>query len=262
MSIQNGRVVVVIGAGSKGGIAYACAQTLAEQGAKVAITDLNAAKLPELASALPGGAVHSTHAMDVTDSASVEKALDEVVARHGQIDGAIVASGVLYNQPFLDITMDGWDKTFAVNCRGAFIASQAVAKRLHAQGKGGRIVAIASNAGFTPRLSTASYGASKAAVIQLVRCMALELAKFNITVNALCPGSTATSMAIDVQAGGDMTRLAGVIHGSIEQWRTGIPLGHLAEPSDQAAMAAFLMSDGARHITGQVITVDGGQTFY
>ena len=262
MSIQNGRVVLVIGAGSERGIAFACARTLAEQGARVAIADLNAKGLPELAGKLAGGAVHSTHAMDVTDPASVEKALDELIAHHGQIDGAIIASGVLYNQPFLDITMDGWDKTFAVNCRGVFIAAQAIARRMHVQGKGGRMVAVASNAGFTPRLSTASYGAAKAAVIQLVRCMALELAKFQITVNALCPGSTATSMAIDVQAGGDMSRLAGVIHGSLEQWRTGIPLGHLADPSDQAAMAAFLMSDGARHITGQVMTVDGGQTFY
>ena len=152
MSIQNGRVVLVIGAGSERGIAFACARTLAEQGARVAIADLNAKGLPELAGKLAGGAVHSTHAMDVTDPASVEKALDELIAHHGQIDGAIIASGVLYNQPFLDITMDGWDKTFAVNCRGVFIAAQAIARRMHAQGKGGRMVAVASNAGFTPRL--------------------------------------------------------------------------------------------------------------
>ena len=262
MSTKNDRVVLVIGAGSAGGIAFASARALAEQGATVAISDVKVAGLSDLARTLPGDARHSVHAMDVTDPASVERALDEVIARHGRIDGALVAAGVLHNQPFLDITMDAWDKTFAVNCRGVFIAAQAIARRMHAQGKGGRIVAVASNAGFTPRLSTASYGASKAAVIQLVRCMALELAKHQITVNALCPGSTATSMAIDVQAGGDMTRLAGVIHGSLEQWRTGIPLGHLADPADQGAMVAFLMSDGARHITGQVMCVDGGQTFY
>lgn len=262
MSIQNGRVILVIGAGSAGGIAFASARTLAEQGACVAISDVRPDGLTDLVRTLPGEAKHSAHVMDVTNPASVEKALDELIALHGRIDGALVASGVLYNQPFLEITMDAWDKTFAVNCRGVFIAAQAIARRMHAQGNGGRIVAVASNAGFTPRLSTAAYGASKAAVIQLVRCMALELAKHKITVNALCPGSTATSMAIDVQAGGDMSRLAGVIHGSLEQWRTGIPLGHLADPSDQAAMVAFLMSDGARHITGQVMCVDGGQTFY
>lgn len=262
MSIQNGRVVLVIGAGSAGGIAFACARNLAEQGARVAIADLNASSLSELARSLPGDFAHSAHPMDVTEPSSVERALDEITARHGEVNGAVIAPGVLHNQPFLEITMDAWDKTFAVNCRGVFIAGQAIARRMQAQGKGGRIVAVASNAGRTPRLSTASYGASKAAVIQLVRCMALELAKFQITVNALCPGSTATSMMIENQAGGDMSRLAGVIHGSVEQWRTGIPLGRLADPQDQGAVAAFLMSDGARHITGQAICVDGGQTFY
>ena len=262
MSNQKGKVVLVVGAGSAGGIGFACARAVAEQGARVAIADLAASGLAELARSLPGDAAHSAHAMDVTRPESVEKALDEVIASHREINGAIIAPGVLYNQPFLDLTTEAWDKTFAVNCRGVFIAGQAIARRMHAQGKGGRIVAVASNAGFTPRMSTASYGASKAAVIQLVRCMALELAKFQITVNALCPGSTATSMMIDNQAGGDMSRLEGVIHGSIEQWRTGILLGHLADPSDQGAMAAFLMSDGARHITGQVMCVDGGQTFY
>lgn len=256
------KVALVIGAGSEGGIAYACARALAEQGTRVAIADLNGAGLPELARALPGEDKHSSHTMDVTDPASVESALDQVLARHGQLDGAVIAPGVLHNEPFLELTLEAWDKTFAVNCRGVFIAGQAIARRMHAQGKGGRIVAVASNAGFTPRLKTASYGASKAAVIQLVRCMALELAKSKITVNALCPGSTATSMMVDNQAGGDMSRLAGVIEGSIEQWRTGIPLGHLADPRDQGAAAAFLLSDSARHITGQVLCVDGGQTFY
>jgi NAD(P)-dependent dehydrogenase (short-subunit alcohol dehydrogenase family) len=92
--------------------------------------------------------------------------------------------------------------------------------------------------------------------------MALELARYGITVNAVCPGSTATKMLVDVQAKSNPNLLDGIIHGSIEQWRTGIPLGKLAEPEDQAAMAVFLASEGGRHITGQAINIDGGQTLF
>jgi 2,3-dihydro-2,3-dihydroxybenzoate dehydrogenase len=127
--------------------------------------------------------------------------------------------------------------------------------------RGGRIVAVASNAGRVARLHNASYGSSKAAVIHLVRCMALELAQYQITVNALCPGSTATSMAIDNKSEGNPQKLDDLIRGSLAEWRTGIPLGRLAEVEDQAAAAAFLLSDDAKHITGQALCVDGGQTF-
>lgn len=255
-----GKIALVIGAGSKGGIAYASAQRLASEGATIALADLSGSEVVKLSQGLPGGN-HSAHPIDVTKPASVNEAVGAAVALHGRIDCALIACGVLHNEPFLDLTMEAWDKTFAVNSTGVFIVGQAIARSMVKTG-GGRIVAVASNAGRVPRLSTASYGASKAAVVHLARCMALELAKHNITVNALCPGSTATSMAIDNQAGGDMSKLDGVIHGSIEQWRTGIPLGRLAKPEEQAAAVAYLLSEDGGFVTGQAICVDGGQTFF
>jgi len=255
------RVTLVVGAGASGGIAFACAQALASRGATIALADLSISDVKSLVTELPQRERHSAHSIDVREAVSVQAAVDEVVDRHGRIDSVLIAQGILRNEPFLDITLDAWDATFAVNARGVFLVAQAVARQMM-RSNGGRILVVASNAGRVPRLSTASYGASKAAVIQLVRCMALELARHDITANAICPGSTATSMMIDNQAGGDPSRLDGVIYGSLEQWRTGIPLGRLAEPADQAAVAAFLLSDAARHITGQAICVDGGQTFF
>lgn len=257
-----GRVSLVVGAGSRGGIGYACAETLATLGASVIVADLPDRPLAELAAALPNGKSCSGQPLDVTEPRGVEDAVAAVIERYGRIDSLVYAAGVLFMEPFLEITLAAWEKTFAVNVTGAYLVGQAVARAMVEKKSGGRMVLIGSNAGRVPRLSTHSYGASKAAIIYLARSMALELAPHGITVNALCPGSTATSMAIDVQAKGDLTRLEGVIRGSIEQWRTGIPLGRLADPADQAAVAAFLLGEGGRHITGQALCVDGGQTFF
>jgi 2,3-dihydro-2,3-dihydroxybenzoate dehydrogenase len=121
----------------------------------------------------------------------------------------------------------------------------------------GSIILFASIVGRSfVRPNNTAYSASKAAIIQAARSMALELAPHSITVNTISPGSTATEMLM-LQARGDMES---VIRGNAAEWRLGIPLGRLAEPSDQAALALFLASDGARHITGQDLAVDGGQT--
>ena len=260
MARFDGKTALVIGAGRRSGIAFACAQMLAASGASVALADLPGSKVCELADELSGSGNHSAHALDVTDAASVQRAVDEVVRARGGIDAGLICPGILRSAAFLDTTLDAWNETFAVNCTGVFIAAQAVARAMVP--RGGRIVAVSSNAGRVPRLDTAAYGASKAAVIHLVHCMALELARFNITVNCLCPGSTATTMALDDKSGGDPAKVDELVYGSLAQWRTGIPLGRLAHASDQAAAAAFLLSDDARHITGQALCVDGGQTFF
>jgi 2,3-dihydro-2,3-dihydroxybenzoate dehydrogenase len=234
---------------------------MAASGATVAIADLPGSGARDNVERLAGSSGNSAHYVDVTDRRSVEAMVADVVKRHGSIDCVVAAAGILSMEPFLEVTDKEWGNCLAVNTTGVFLVSQIAARAMKAQGRGGSIVAVSSNAGRVPRLATVSYGVSKAAVIQLVYCMALELGPLGIRVNALCPGSTSTSMMVN-QAGGDMTRLEGVLKGSVEQWRTGIPLGRFAEPEDQGAVVAFLASDAARHITGQAICVDGGQTFF
>jgi 2,3-dihydro-2,3-dihydroxybenzoate dehydrogenase len=243
-----GRTALFVGAGSTGGIGFATATAMAAAGARVAIADMASTDVMSLG-AEPPGEGHTAHTVDVTDRPSVDRLVAEVGATHGTIHALVNAAAILRTGAFLDADFADWTKSFSVNTDGAFHVAQAVARHMVAEGQGGRIVLIASNAARIPRLNNAAYSSSKAAVIQLVRCMALELGRHGITVNALCPGSTATTMLVDVQAKGDPSRLDGIVKGSIEQWRTGIPLERVAEPADQAAMCVFLASDGGRFVS-------------
>lgn len=257
----SGRTALVVGAGSTGGIGFATATAMAAAGARVAIADRAASDVLSIVAELPGEG-HTGHTVDVTDRPSVDRLVAEVAEAQGAIHVLVNAAAILRTGAFLDADFADWAQSFRVNTDGTFHVAQAVAQQMVAQGEGGRIVLIASNAARIPRLNNAAYSSSKAAVIQLMRCMALELGRHGITVNALCPGSTATTMLVDVQAKGDPSRLDGIIKGSIEQWRTGIPLGKLAEPADQAAMCVFLASDGGRYVSGQALCVDGAQTYF
>jgi 2,3-dihydro-2,3-dihydroxybenzoate dehydrogenase len=184
--------------------------------------------------------------------------IESVVDRYGRIDILVGAAGVLTPTPFLDLKPEDWDHTLAVNARGAVFLAQECGRQFVEQGTPGRIILFASIVGRSVvRLNNTAYSASKAALIQAVRCMALELAPHGITANTISPGSTATEMLVTVQARGDVES---IVRGNAAEWRLGIPLGHLAEPSDQAALAVFLSGEGGRHVTGQDIAVDGGQT--
>lgn len=257
----SGRTALVVGAGSLDGIGLAAAAALSASGARVAIADLpeanSQARLSQLA-----GTGHCWLDVDVTHRDQVDSTVETVAARFGGIDIVINAAAILRTAPFLEATVVDWAQSFDVNTLGAFNVAQAAARQMVARSAGGRIVLIASNVGRIPRINNVAYAASKAAVIQLARSMAMELGPSGIAVNALCPGSTVTSMLIDNQTGSDAHRLDGVIQGSVAEWRTGIPLGRLAEAADQAAMCVFLASSGGRHISGQALCVDGGQTYF
>lgn len=251
----SGKSVFVVGGAARDGIGFATARMLAELGARIALADLDIASVRERIGELPSPHLHSAHGMDVTDEAAIRRVVDSVVEVHGTIDGLAYAAGLYSAESFTSTSRATWDRMFAVNATGTFLVSQAVAKRMLEQDRG-RIVLVASINARQPQLTAAAYGSSKAAVIQLGRFMALELAPRNITVNVVCPGSTATAMM-----GTDPMRHDTAINGNLTQWRLGIPLGRMAAASDQAAAISFLLGETARHITGQVVAVDGGQSF-
>jgi len=249
-----GRVALVTGA--QRGIGFACAEAFVAAGAGVACVDLPDTDLQAAVGRLGPGA--SAHPADIADIDGAGRLVDAVVARHGRLDVLVSAAGTLAPAPFLELTPEQWDRTLDVNARGTVFVAQACARYFVFAANAGRIILFASIVGRSVvRPNNTAYSASKGALIQAARSMALELAPHGITVNTISPGSTATPMLTDVQARGD---LDSVVRGNIAEWRLGIPLGRLAEPSDQAALAVFLASDGAHHITGQDLVVDGGQT--
>ena len=250
----DGRVALVTGA--QRGIGLACAEALVGAGARVACVDLPGGTLETAVERL--GPAASAHAVDLAEVGGAESLVAEVVEHHRRLDILVNAAGVLAPAPFLELTTEEWDRTLGVNARAAVFLAQACARHFVANAVAGRIVLFASIVGRSiVRPNNTAYAASKAALIQSARCMALELAPYSITVNTISPGSTATEMLLDVQARGDVES---IVRGNAAEWRLGIPLGRLAEPSDQAALALFLAGDGARHITGQDLAVDGGQT--
>ena len=254
MTRLDGRVALVTGA--QRGIGFACAEAFIAAGARVACVDLPDSDLQAAVERL--GPAASAHPADVADVGGAGRLVADVVEHHGRLDVLVSAAGTLAPAPFLELTPEQWDRTLGVNARGTVFLAQACARHFVSTAAAGRIILFASIVGRSlVRLNNTAYAASKAAVIQAARCMALELAPHAITVNTISPGSTATPMLADVQARGD---LESVVHGNTAEWRLGIPLGRLAEPSDQAALAVFLAGDGARHITGQDLAVDGGQT--
>jgi 2,3-dihydro-2,3-dihydroxybenzoate dehydrogenase len=250
----NGRVALITGA--QRGIGYACAEALVAAGANVACVDLPGGTLEESVRRI--GPAASAHATDLTDLDAITTLVDTVQDQYGRLDILVNAAGVLAPGSFLELDPADWDKTLAVNTRGAVFLAQACARSFVRQQAPGRIILFASIVGRNiVRLNNTAYSASKAALIQAARCMALELAPYDITVNTISPGSTGTEMLLNIQTGGDVDS---IIRGDVSEWRLGIPLGRLAQPADQAAAAVFLASEGARHITGQNLIVDGGQT--
>ena len=248
------RVALITGA--QRGIGFACAEAFVAAGASVACVDLPGDELEAAVERL--GPAASAHAADIADTGAGGDLVADVVRRHGRLDILVNAAGTLAPAPFLEMTSEEWDRTLGVNTRGSLFLAQACARHFVSAESPGRIVLFASIVGRSiVRLNNTAYSASKAAIIQAARCMALELAPHEITVNTISPGSTATEMLLGVQARGDVES---IVKGNAAEWRLGIPLGRLADPSDQAGLAVFLAGEGGRHITGQDLAVDGGQT--
>jgi len=252
MTRLEGKVAVVTG-GARGIGAAIVARYVAE--AAVAIADRTIDPAEQLAKDLGGRAF--TVPLDVTDQASIEAMVATVVGRSGAIDILVNNAAVFGLAPVVEVTETNWDLLFSVNVKGLFFTLQAVARRMIAQGRGGKIINMASQAGRRGEALVSTYCATKAAVISLTQSAGLDLIKHRINVNAIAPGVVDTPMWNEVDALfaryegrpiGEKKRLVGAA----------VPYGRMGRPEDHAGAAVFLASADADYVVAQTLNVDGG----
>ncbi|MDR1387740.1 MAG: SDR family oxidoreductase [Propionibacteriaceae bacterium] len=254
--LGRGRPVVVTGAGS--GIGRAVVDTCLEQGYAVLACARPGPKCDRLREELADRALVA--AADTADEAQVEALFEICETRLGPPWGVVANAGRRQPRtPVLELASELWDAVLDNNLRGAFLVDRRAAQSM-ARAGGGSIVNLSSVSGKVARTGQTAYAVSKAAIDHLTEVLALELARHGIRVNAVSPGTTSTPMIELAQAQDSADLLAERVAGSLELYRPGIPLGRLATAQDQADAICFLLSDRARHITGQVLQVDGGET--
>jgi 2-hydroxycyclohexanecarboxyl-CoA dehydrogenase len=240
-----GKVVLVTGAGR--GVGKAIAERLTEEGARVAVTDVDEKSALGTAAEFDGAAGFR---LDITDAAEVVTTVGEIVAALGPVDALVNNAGWDQLSPFLDTDEDLWDRIIDINLRGPIRMTKAVLPGM-VERQAGRIVNISSDAGRVGSTGEAVYSACKAGIIGFSKTVAREVARSGVTVNAICPGPTATPL---------LESMVGEHEKLIESLKRGIPLGRLGLPEDIAGAVAFMVSDDAGFITGQTLSVSGGLT--
>ncbi|HEV3112401.1 MAG TPA: SDR family NAD(P)-dependent oxidoreductase [Candidatus Binataceae bacterium] len=247
----HGRTAVITGGAS--GIGLAISQRLAQDGASVAVFDVDYAGAERLVKQLQAdGSSALAVKVDVSDRRQVDGAVREVRDKLGPIQVLVNCAGIEGFEPFQSITEASWDRIMAVNLKGTFNCTQAVVSDMIAAGWG-RIINISSSSAQSGAAKMTHYAASKAGVIGFTKALALELGRAGITVNTIPPGSIDTPMLRRAAAAG---HLGGA---GVEQIAAAMPVGRAGTPEDIAAACAFLASGEAGYITGQVIGVNGGR---
>jgi NAD(P)-dependent dehydrogenase (short-subunit alcohol dehydrogenase family) len=239
----NGRVCLVTGGAQ--GIGAACARRFAREGAPVVIADIDDTRGQALAGELGALYVHC----DVGDKRQVDALVAQTMARHGRIDVLVNNAGIFRAADFLDITEADFDAVLRINLKGAFLVGQAVARAMAQAGRGA-IVNMSSVNGVLTIPTIASYNVSKGGINQLTRVMALALADKGIRVNAVAPGTIATELAANAVLTSEEARL---------RILSRTPMKRLGEPAEIADVVAWLASDAASYVTGEIVTADGGR---
>lgn len=241
----SGKVAIVTGAAQ--GIGATIAQVLAEEGCSVVVADLNVTQAEKTAALLQKTGEAIALGVDVAKKAEVEALVEKTLARWGRVDILVNNAGVCHSTPFALLEAADWEKAISINLTGTFYCCQAVAEVMKRQ-RSGRIINISSLAGKSGGISVAAnYSASKADILGLTKSLARELAPYGITVNAVTPGTIDTEL-IRVFSPEQREKLV-----------KSIPLGRFGTTHDVAYAVAFLASDKASFITGEVMDVNGGQ---
>lgn len=251
-----GRAALVTGAA--GAIGAATARCLAEAGAAVLASDLDAEGLADLGAELaPEAGPLRTAAADVTDPDAAEGLVARAVRELGGLDVAVHVAGVIHDAPVLETTPADLERVLAVNLKGVFHGCRAAGRVLAGRGRGS-IVNVASSGAFMPIPQLGAYGASKAGVVQLTRTLAAELGPCGVRANCVAPGFVRSRMttrhARDAGGRVDPARA----EETVERQRRRSPLRRVGEPEDVAWACLYLASDAARYVTGQVLHVNGG----
>ena len=251
-----GKVAIVTGGGS--GMGRAIAQAYAREGARIVIADVNLDAAQETVDAITGdGGGAIAVRTDVSDQAQAQAMVDAAVERFGGLDILVNNAGVGKIIPFLETTEADWDFMFDINCKGLLWCSQAAARRMIEQGRGGKIINLASQAGRRGEGLVLAYCASKACVISMTQSMALALAPHKINVNGIAPGIVDTPFWDEVDR--QFAALFGWEIGEPKRKFTeSIPLGRIEQPEDVTGAAIFLASSDSDYMTQQTINVDGG----
>jgi 3-oxoacyl-[acyl-carrier protein] reductase len=241
------RVGLVTGAGS--GIGYAICRSLAQEGATVALNDINESLAREAANQLNdelGRECVFPYGFDVANVEALRAAVNDIDQRFGRLDVVVANAGITNYGGFLEYTPEAFDRLTSVNLRGSYFTAQAAAKAMIARGIAGRIILLSSVTGIQAFLNLGAYGVTKAGIAMMAKVLALEVGQYGITVNAIAPGIVKTE-----RTAADDPELD-------EHWPPVLMNRRVGQVEDVAATALFLASPEALQITGQTIVVDGG----